>query len=74
MEFALPKVRKITIVLNIDLFWHSGIYKRESDLISKVTSKEYHSLTRTLVGYRNRRQWWCKKEGNNVLGKDKSYI
>ena len=33
------------------------------------TSKEKHSLTRKLVGYRNRRQTWCKKEGNKVLGK-----
>ena len=31
------------------------------------TSKEKHSLTRKLVGYRNRRQRWCKKEGNKVL-------
>ena len=36
-----------------------------------MTSKEKHSLTRKLVGYRNRRQWWCKKEGNKVLGKEK---
>ena len=35
------------------------------------TSKEKHSLTRKLVGYRNWRQRWCKKEGNKVLGKDK---
>ena len=33
------------------------------------TSKEKHSLTRKLVGYRNWRQWWCKKEGNKVLRK-----
>ena len=26
------------------------------------TSKEKHSLTRKLVGYRNWRQRWCKKE------------
>ena len=31
------------------------------------TSKEKHSLTRKLVGCRNWRQWWCKKEGNKVL-------
>ena len=31
------------------------------------TSKEKHSLTRKLVGYRNWRQRWCKKKGNNVL-------
>ena len=24
-----------------------------------------------LVGYRNWRQWWCKKEGNKVFGKGK---
>ena len=33
------------------------------------TSKEKHSLSRKLVGYRNWRQWWCKKEGNKVLRK-----
>ena len=33
------------------------------------TSKEKHSLTRKLVGYRNWRQRWCKKEGNKVLRK-----
>ena len=33
------------------------------------TSKEKHSLTRKLVGYRNWRQRWCKKEGNKVFGK-----
>ena len=33
------------------------------------TSKEKHSLTRKMVGYRNWRQRWCKKEGNKVLGK-----
>ena len=31
------------------------------------TSKEKHSLTRKLMGYRNWRQRWCKKEGNKVL-------
>ena len=36
-----------------------------------VKSKEKHSLTRKLVGYRNWRQRWRKKEGNNVLGKEK---
>ena len=34
------------------------------------TSKEKH-LTRKLVGYRNWRQRWCKKEGNKVFGKQK---
>ena len=34
-----------------------------------LTSKEKHSLTRKLVGYRNWRQRWCKKEGNKVLRK-----
>ena len=34
------------------------------------TSKEIHSLTRKLVGYRNMRQRWCKKEGNK---RQKSY-
>ena len=38
------------------------------------TSKEKHSLTRKLVGYRNWRQRWCKKEGNKVLRKDKNPI
>ena len=33
----------------------------------KYTSKEKHSLMRKLVGYRNWRQRWCKKEGNKVL-------
>ena len=32
------------------------------------TSKEKHFITRKLVGYRQR---WCKKEGNEVLGKEK---
>ena len=36
-----------------------------------ITSKEKHSLTRKLVGYRKWRQRWCKKEGNKVLGKEK---
>ena len=35
------------------------------------TSKEKLSLTRKLVGYRNWRQRWCKKEGNKVFGKEK---
>ena len=35
------------------------------------TSTEKHSLMRKLVGYRNWRQKWCKKEGNKVLRKDK---
>ena len=34
-----------------------------------ATSKEKHSLTRKLVGYRNWRKRWCIKEGNKVLGK-----
>ena len=34
---------------------------------TSITSKEKHSLTRKFVGYRNWRQWWCKKEGNKVL-------
>ena len=33
-----------------------------------MTSKEKLSLTRKLVGYRDWRQRWCKKEGNKVLG------
>ena len=37
--------------------------------LGSSTSKEKHSLTRKLVGYRNWRQRWCKKEGNKVLGK-----
>ena len=36
-----------------------------------TTSKEKHFLTRKLVGYRNWRQWWCKKEENKGLGKEK---
>ena len=35
------------------------------------TSKEKHALTRKVVGYKNWRQRWCKKEGNKVLGKEK---
>ena len=35
------------------------------------TSKEKHSLMRKLVGYRNWRQRWCKKDGNKVVGKEK---
>ena len=38
---------------------------------TEETSKEKHSLTRKLVGYRNWRQRWCKKEGNKILGKEK---
>ena len=38
--------------------------------IEKI-SKEKHSLTRKLVGYRNWRQRWCKKERNKILGKGK---
>ena len=34
-----------------------------------ITSKEKHSQTRKLVGYRNWRQRWCKKEGNKVWRK-----
>ena len=36
-----------------------------------VTSKQKHSLTRKLVGYRNWRQRWCKKEGNKGFWKRK---
>ena len=35
----------------------------------KETSKEKHSLTRKLVGYKNWRQRWCKKEGRRFLEK-----
>ena len=35
------------------------------------TSKEKHSLMRKLVGYRNWRQWWCKKVEKKGLGKEK---
>ena len=40
-------------------------------IIKKIeeTSKEKHSLTRKLVGYRNWRQWWCKKKGNKIFEK-----
>ena len=42
------------------------------------TSKVKDSLTRKLAGYRNWRQWWCKKEENKGLRKrkmrQKSYI
>ena len=37
--------------------------------VNKKTSKEKHSLTRKLVGYRNWRQRGCIKEGNKVLRK-----
>ena len=45
----------------------------KGDLLDTVlyTSKGKHSLTRKLVGYRNWRQRWCKKEGNKVLRKGK---
>ena len=39
--------------------------------IKNKNSKDKHSLTRKLVGYRNWRQRWCKKEGDKVLGKEK---
>ena len=50
---------------------HFIIYERlsENTALYKDASKEKHSLTRKLVGYRNWRQKWCKKEGNKVLGK-----
>ena len=35
------------------------------------TRNEKRSLTRKLVGYRNWRQRWCKREGNKVLRKGK---
>ena len=44
-----------------------------SNQIILCTSKEKHSLTRKLVGYRDWTQRWCKKEVNKVLGKEKSY-
>ena len=50
----------ISFLVYIFLFWFLYIY----------TIKEKHSLTRKLVGYRNRRQRWCKKEGNNETGKN----
>ena len=40
------------------------IIKKERKQVNKK-----HSLTRKLVGYRNWRQWWCKKEGNKDLRK-----
>ena len=36
-----------------------------------LTSKEKHSLTRKLMGYKNWRQRWCQKDGNKVLRKGK---
>ena len=50
-------------VLIIDL-------KNDNKIIEE-TSKEKHSLTRKLVGYRNWRQWLRKKEENKGLGKEK---
>ena len=44
----------------------ASLNNRQKMIIKK---KEKHSLTRKLVGYRNWRQWWCKKEGNKVLRK-----
>ena len=41
------------------------------DITLNNASKEKHSLTRKLVGCRNWRQRWCKKEGNKVMGKEK---
>ena len=45
------------------------IDKKNDNKKIEETSKEKHSLTRKLVGYRNWRQRWCKKEGNKVLRK-----
>ena len=42
--------------------------------IHSYTSKEKHSLTRKLVGYRNWRQRWCKKEGNKKINDTKNPI
>ena len=35
------------------------IIDKNDNLKIEETSKEKHSLTRKLVGYRNWRQWWC---------------
>ena len=45
-----------------------AVLKNDNEKIEE-TSKEKHSLTRKLVGYRNWRQRWRKKEGNKVLRK-----
>ena len=45
------------------------IIKNDNEKIEEI-SKEKHSLSRKLVGYRHWRQRWCKKEGNKVLGKE----
>ena len=53
---------------------HLCQYSQKSSTIKfkiEETSKEKHSLTRKVVRYRNWRQWWCKKDGNKVLGKEK---
>ena len=70
-----PKVRNAIFfpcVCGLDCFRPRAILFYFFNLfIYNDTSKEKHSLTRKLVGYRNWRQRWCKKEGNKVLGKDK---
>ena len=43
--------------------------KNDNEKIEE-TSKEKYSLTKKLVGYRNWRQRWCKKEENKVLRKE----
>ena len=37
----------------------ASIIDKKMILKNRETSKEKHSLTRKLVGYRNWRQWWC---------------
>ena len=58
----------VDCIYNVLLFMYIEFYFIVS-CIPVFTSKEKHSLTRKLVGYRNWRQWWCKKEGNKVLRK-----
>ena len=45
----------------------------DKKMIMKKLRKQVkkNSLKRKLVGYRNWKHRWCKKEGNKVLGKDK---
>ena len=54
---------------NVPSLQYSKFYFILYIFFSMYSSKEKHSLTRKLVGYRNWRQKWCKMEGNKVLRK-----
>ena len=58
---------------NYNLSARISIRRYHRRKITEEASEENHSLTRKSVGYRNwrRRQWWCKNEGNKVMGKEK---